>query len=137
MGEVYLAQDTRVGGAGVALKLLPPQFTMNAERVRRFEQEARTASALNHPNIVTIHEIGGTNGAQFIVTEFVEGVTLRQRMTERRFGPATRHLTWPSKIASALEAAHARESCTATSSRKTSCCRGRLRESSWTLDLPS
>ena len=79
MGEVYLAQDARLG-RNVALKILPPQFTIDAERVRRFEQEARAASALNHPNIITIHEIGGTNNTQFIITEFVEGRTLRERI---------------------------------------------------------
>src|SRR2546426_1761984 len=72
MGEVYLAEDTRLPRK-IALKILPRQFTIDAERVHRFEQEARTASALNHPNIVTIHEIGRINGAQFMVTEFVDG----------------------------------------------------------------
>ncbi len=105
MGEVYLAQDTRLGRK-VALKLLPPQFTIDPERVRRFEQEARTASALNHPNIVTIHEIGRTNGAQFIVTEFVDGRTLRQRMTETRFS-LPEALDVAIQVAGALEAAHA------------------------------
>jgi serine/threonine protein kinase len=72
MGEVYLGDDTRLGRK-VALKLLPSQFTVNADRVRRFEQEARAASALNHPNIVTIHEIGQTDSLHFIATEFVDG----------------------------------------------------------------
>jgi serine/threonine protein kinase len=105
MGEVYLAQDTRLGRP-VALKLLPQQFTINAERVRRFELEARSASALNHPNIVTIHEIGRVRSSQFIVTEFVDGQTLRQRMTDGRF---TLHETLDVAIqlASALDAAHA------------------------------
>ena len=105
MGEVYLAQDTRLGRP-VALKLLPRQFTINAERVRRFELEARSASALNHPNIVTIHEIGRVNTSQFIVTEFIDGHTLRQRMTEGRF---TLHeaLDVAIQVASALDAAHA------------------------------
>src|SRR5947209_2032781 len=105
MGEVYLAQDTRLGRQ-VALKLLPPQFTMNADRVRRFEQEARAVSTLNHPNIVTIHEIGRDDGSQFIVTEFVQGQTLRQRMAETAISlPAA--LEVGSQVASALGAAHA------------------------------
>ena len=105
MGEVYLARDTRLGRQ-VALKLLPPQFTIDPERVRRFEQEARTASALNHPNIVTIHEIGRINSAQFIVTEFVDGRTLRQTMTDKRLS-LHEVLDVGSQVASALGAAHA------------------------------
>src|SRR3989449_7604880 len=69
MGEVYLAQDTRLGRQ-VALKRLPAQFTLDAERVRRFEQEARAASGLNHPNILTIYEINEVDGQHFIATEF-------------------------------------------------------------------
>ena len=105
MGEVYLATDTRLGRQ-VALKLLPPRFTFDPERVRRFEQEARAASALNHPNIVTIYEIGHWNGAQFIVTEFVEGKTLRQLMNEK---PLTLNetLNVGIQIAGALTGAHA------------------------------
>jgi Tol biopolymer transport system component/tRNA A-37 threonylcarbamoyl transferase component Bud32 len=76
MGEVYLAQDARLGRR-VAIKLLPARFTFEEDRVRRFQQEARAASALNHPNIVTIHEIGEHDGLHFIVTEFIEGHTLR------------------------------------------------------------
>ena len=64
MGEVYLAEDTRLGRR-VALKLLPADFTYDAERIRRFEREARAASALNHPNIVTIYEVGQSNAAYF------------------------------------------------------------------------
>jgi serine/threonine protein kinase len=79
MGEVYLAEDIRLGRR-VALKVLPPHFTDNPERLQRFEQEARAASMLNHPNIVTVHEIGQLGGAHFIVTEFIEGQTLRQQM---------------------------------------------------------
>src|SRR5213593_3742364 len=80
MGEVYLAQDTRLGRK-IALKLLPVQFTQDADRVRRFEQEAQAASALNHPNIITIYEIGEVDGTHFMATEFIEGETLRQPMT--------------------------------------------------------
>ncbi len=79
MGEVFLAQDTSLQRQ-VALKLLPRQFTADAERVQRFEREARAASALNHPNILTIHEIGRTDETHFIVTEHVDGQTLRQQM---------------------------------------------------------
>ncbi len=84
MGEVYLAEDERLGRK-VALKILPEQFTQDAGRVRRFEQEARAASALNHPNIITIYEIGHvyseTGDWHFIATEFVEGETLRSRLS--------------------------------------------------------
>src|ERR671937_787645 len=79
MGEVYLAQDTRLRRK-VALKLLPAQFTQDEDRLRRFEQEAYAASALNHPNIITIHEIGQVDGSHLIVTEFIEGQTLRQKV---------------------------------------------------------
>lgn len=84
MGEVYLADDIRLKRK-IALKVLPPHFTVNPDRVRRFEREARAVSALNHPNIVTIHEIGASNSAHFIATEFVDGKTLRQMMNEKPF----------------------------------------------------
>src|SRR6185295_3441274 len=79
MGEVYLAQDTRLKRK-VALKLLPAAFTQDPERVRRFEQEAIAASALNHPNILTIYEIGLDQGRHFMAAEFIDGMTLRQWM---------------------------------------------------------
>jgi eukaryotic-like serine/threonine-protein kinase len=103
MGEVWLALDTRLGRK-VAIKLLPAEFTSQPERVRRFEQEARAASALNHPNIVTIYEIGEVDGRRFIVTEYVEGETLRQRL-QRRIG-LTEALEIASQVAAALQAAH-------------------------------
>ena len=80
MGEVYLAQDRRLSRK-VALKLLPAAFTKDVERLRRFEQEARAASALNHPNIITIYEVFKTQSNYLIATEFVEGETLRQRLS--------------------------------------------------------
>src|SRR5215813_6659885 len=81
MGEVYFALDILLG-CSVALKLLPDGFTKDPPRVHRFEQEARAASALNHPNIVTIYQIGQIDGTYFIVAEFIEGQTLRRRMAE-------------------------------------------------------
>ncbi len=83
MGEVYLAEDTRLRRK-VALKLLPAQFTADTDRLRRFEQEALATSALNHPNIITIHEIGTVNSTHYITTEFIEGETLRERMDHDR-----------------------------------------------------
>jgi eukaryotic-like serine/threonine-protein kinase len=111
MGEVYLALDTRLGRK-VAIKLLPAEFTTQPERVRRFAQEAHAASALNHPNIITIHEIGEApieNGStHYIVTEYVEGETLRARLLgapQRRLKPAEA-VEIASQIAAALAAAH-------------------------------
>ena len=105
MGEVYLADDTRLQRK-VALKLLPPQYTSNPDRVRRFEREARAASALNHPNIVTIYEIGKSASVHFIATEFVDGKTLRQLMTEKplKLGET---LNVAIQVADALVGAHA------------------------------
>src|SRR3989475_8569299 len=79
MGEVYLAHDTKLDRR-VALKILLEDFAGDPERMRRFVQEARSASALNHPNIITIHEIGDSDGSHFIATEYVEGETLSQRL---------------------------------------------------------
>src|SRR5438105_5818949 len=104
MGEVYLARDTRLKRR-VALKLLPTQFTADADRVRRFEQEARAASALNHPNIITIYEIGQIDGTHFIATEFIDGQTLRQRAAGGRL-KLLEALDVMIQVASALQAAH-------------------------------
>ena len=105
MGEVYLADDMRLNRK-VALKLLPPGSTINPDRVRRFEREARAASALNHPNLVTIYEIGKSNSAHFIVTEFVDGKTLRQMMTEKPL-KLRETLNVAIQVAGALVGAHA------------------------------
>jgi eukaryotic-like serine/threonine-protein kinase len=109
MGEVYLALDARLERQ-VALKLLPPRFTEDAGRVQRFRQEARAVSALNHPNIITIHEIGEvktTVGAlYFIATEFIEGRTLREMIRDGGMKP-TEAIEVAIQAASALSAAHA------------------------------
>jgi serine/threonine protein kinase len=102
MGEVYLAQDLKLNRK-VALKLLPPLFAGDADRVRRLEQEAQTVSALNHPNIITIYEIGKVGDTHYIVTEYIDGLTLRDhaQMTLSKI------LDVALQIASALAAAHA------------------------------
>src|SRR5215813_8044983 len=105
MGEVYLADDIRLNRK-VALKLLPPHFTVNPDRVRRFEREARAASALNHPNIVTIYEIGKSNTTHFIAAEFVDGKTLRQLINEKPF-TLNEALKVSMQVAEALSEAHA------------------------------
>lgn len=83
MGEVYLARDSRLGRK-IALKFLSAEYTKDETRVRRFQQEARAASALNHPNLITIFEIGEVDSIHFISTEFIEGETLRKRLTSGR-----------------------------------------------------
>ena len=105
MGRVYLAEDMRLGRK-VALKLLPKEFTDDLERVQRFELEARAASALNHPNILTIHEFGRAGGIYFIATEFIEGETLRAYMAGGRIRLAEA-LDVAAQVASALDVAHA------------------------------
>jgi len=104
MGEVFLAQDTSLRRK-VALKLLRTDFTRNEERLRRFRQEAQAASALNHPNILTIHEVGHEDSLHFMATEYVEGETLRQHISRARMtlGQA---LDVAVQVASALAAAH-------------------------------
>src|SRR5664279_1274133 len=76
MGEVYRARDTRLGRE-VALKILPESFARDQDRLHRFEQEARAVAALNHPNILAIHDVGQHNGTPFLVSELLEGESLR------------------------------------------------------------
>src|SRR5215204_2612779 len=104
MGEVYLAQDQRLNRK-VALKLLPASFTKDNDRLRRFAQEARAASALNHPNIITIYEIQEIASNHVIATEFVEGETLRQRMNRAPLS-LSETLNISIQISDALSAAH-------------------------------
>jgi eukaryotic-like serine/threonine-protein kinase len=104
MGEVYLAEDLRLGRK-LALKLLPPELTSNESLVLRFQQEARTASALNHPNILTIFDIGEIESSHFIATEFVKGETLRHRMAASAMS-LQEIFDITIQVASALGAAH-------------------------------
>src|SRR5213075_187839 len=104
MGEVYLARDERLGRKA-ALKLLPEHLTTDETQLSRFKNEARSASALNHPNIVTVYEIGAEGHRQFIATEFIEGVTLRASIARGRINPHAA-LEIAVQVASALTAAH-------------------------------
>ena len=104
MGEVYLAEDVRLRRK-VALKILKRELTLSEGGLQRFEREAQTASALNHPNIVTVYELGQAAGLHFIVTEFVEGRTLREELRGGRLAIG-RALDIAIQIAGALEAAH-------------------------------
>ncbi len=104
MAEVYLAQDTRLNRL-VALKLLPPYFASDDSRLRRFQSEARAASALNHPNILTIHEVGENAGVYFIATEFIDGQTIRELIRNESLS-LEEVLDVVEQVASALAVAH-------------------------------
>ncbi|MGH9839338.1 MAG: alpha/beta fold hydrolase [Blastocatellia bacterium] len=108
MGEVYLASDTLLDRK-VALKILGAQFTENRDWLKRFVREAKAASALNHPNIITIHEIGQAGGLHFIATEYIEGKTLRQQLAMGRMKVA-KATEIAVQVASAIAAAHAASS---------------------------
>ena len=104
MGEVYLATDV-TAGRKAALKLLPMRFTGDANRLKRFQQEARAVVALNHPNILTVYEIGEDHSTHYIASELIEGETLRQRLTRGRI-ELSEAVDVAIQVASALAAAH-------------------------------
>ncbi len=104
MGEVYRARDTRLL-RDVALKVLPASFTNDPERLRRFEQEARAVAALNHPNIVSVHDVGAADGVHYIVSELLEGETLRERIPASGM-PARKAIELAVQLANGLAAAH-------------------------------
>ncbi|MEP6922380.1 MAG: protein kinase [bacterium] len=105
MGEVYLAQDTKLNRK-VALKILPAELAFNPDRMRRFVQEAETAAALNHPNIATIHEIGESDGVNYIAMEFIDGVTLREKIHQEQT-ELRKLLRFLQHVAEGLAKAHA------------------------------
>src|SRR5213080_4206229 len=104
MGEVYRARDTRLNRE-VAVKVLPAHFAGDPERLRRFEQEARATGVLNHPNILVIYDIGIHDGAPYIVSELLEGQTLRHRLEESSL-PVRKAVEYSIQIAHGLAAAH-------------------------------
>src|SRR5690349_7509845 len=105
MGEVYLAEDIKLGRK-VAIKILSEEYTTNRDRLHRFEQEACAASALNHPNILTIHEVENDEGRHYIATEYIDCVTLRRKIGGTQF-EVRAILDIAVQVASALEEAHA------------------------------
>jgi serine/threonine protein kinase len=107
MGEVYLAEDTNISGRKVALKVVAEKFSQDRKQVRNFENEARTVSQLNHPNILTVHDFVYVDDTSFIVTEFIEGETLRKKLQAGPLELSTA-LKISRQIASALAAAHAK-----------------------------
>src|SRR5467141_401381 len=105
MGEVYLAQDAKLDRK-VALKVLPADVAANRDRMARFIREAKSTAALNHPNIATIHEIGESDGVNFIAMEFIDGRTLREEIREQTGLPKL--LRYLQHIAEGQAKAHAR-----------------------------
>src|SRR5881296_2117192 len=104
MGEVFRARDMRLN-RDVAVKVLPKDFVADADRLRRFEQEAKTLAALNHPNILTIHDAGVHEGAPYLVSELLEGQTLRDEMNGGAL-PVRKATEYAMQIAHGLAAAH-------------------------------
>src|SRR5713226_8931284 len=104
MGEVYRARDPRLG-RDVAIKVLPLSFAADTDRLRRFEQEARAVAALNHPNILAIYDIGTREGAPFIISELLEGESLRKRLSGGAL-PVRKAIEYAVQMAHGLAAAH-------------------------------
>lgn len=104
MGEVYRARDARLN-RDVAIKVLPVAFATDPERLRRFQQEAQAVAALNHPNILAIHDFGEHEGSPYIVTEFLGGETLRARLSAGDL-PVRKASEYAEQIARGLAAAH-------------------------------
>ena len=117
MGEVYRARDSKLG-RDIAVKVLPDHLSTDRERLKRFEQEAHLASSLNHPNIVTIHDIGETDGVHYIAMELVEGQTLRKLLSSGRL-PMPEVLDLAAQAADGLAKAHAAGIVHGTSNPKT------------------
>ncbi|OLD22501.1 MAG: hypothetical protein AUJ01_00280 [Acidobacteria bacterium 13_1_40CM_3_65_5] len=111
MGEVYRARDPRLR-RDVAIKVLATAVSTDLNRLRRFEQEARAAAALNHPNILAIHDFGTHNGIQYVVSELLVGQTLREALSGGSL-PASTTIDYAIQIAGGLAAAHTRASSTA------------------------
>src|SRR5713101_5175986 len=106
MGEVYRARDTRLG-RDVAVKVLPSSYADDKERLQRFEQEACAAGALNHPNILSIYDVGTHDGSPYVVSELLEGETLRQRMAGAALAQR-KAIDYSLQVARGLAAAHER-----------------------------
>src|SRR5713226_2280450 len=104
MGEVYRARDSRLGRE-VAIKVLPASFSSDASRLRRFEQEARAIAALNHPNILAVYDIGTQDSSPFIVSELLDGATLRERLRSGPL-PIRKAIDYAQQMARGLAAAH-------------------------------
>ena len=112
MGEVYRARDPRLGRE-VAIKVLPASFSQDADRLRRFEQETRAAGVLNHPNITAVYDIGTHEGAPYVVSELLEGETLRSRLAGGALSQR-KAIDYAIQVAHGLAAAHEKGSSTGT-----------------------
>ena len=119
MGEVYRAWDARLGRE-VAVKVLPPSAAADPDRLRRFEQEARAAGALNHPNVLAVYDVGSHESRPYIVSELLEGDTLRGADPRRRAARRARPSSTRSRSRAASPPRTSAGSSTATSSRRTS-----------------